>query len=407
MNLNYYIRNEVITARLKHLAVDIRISTGIKLKSQYWNKHTQQIKNIASIVNRVDINRFLIETKERFERMYLAEKPHTKQGVKLLIKKALNDEKEEKIDLITFASNYVELQKKKINPKTGKPVARSTVSKYRLLHRNLLAFSNRQKQPLDFDDINLEFYYEYTNFLKEENKYSPNTLGKSIQALKALMNEAIQQGLTTNTAFKSSHFKKIAVDVENIYLNDLEVRQILSLDLSLKPKLERIRDVFIVGCYTGLRYSDIVNIKKSNVAGNYMNIIQEKTGDRVTVPLSSQVLKILEKYNYHLKRNAKMNVLIKEVCRMAGLTEKVRRKSYKDGVLVDQVYSKCDLVSSHTARRSFATNSYQKGIPTPSIMKITGHRTEKSFYKYIKLDNKEHADLFLKAWGDKSILHAK
>lgn len=404
MNLNFQIRNNVIVARLKRFNVEIQMSTGIKLKKEFWNINTQQIKNIASIVNRVDINRYLLECKERFQRFYLEDQPRTKEEVKELIKRALTNEKETRIDLLSFAKSFSDLQSKKINPKTGKPLAKSTLSKFRLLHEHLSEFKAYIGKPLDFDNIDLDFYYTFLAFLKEKHQYSPNSLGKYIQALKTLLNEATAQNLTDCKGYKSSHFKRIAVEAENIYLTDLEVRSILAVDLSDKPHLDRSRDVFIVGCYTGLRYQDIISLNRGSVSGNYLNVVQAKTGDRVTIPILPQVLRILEKYDYKFKSNAKINKQLKEVCKIAKINQVIRRKSYVKGVLVDKAYKKYELVSSHAARRSFATNSYQKGIPAATIMKITGHRTEKSFYKYIKLDNKEHADILLKAWQSESIL---
>ncbi len=373
------------------------------MKKEFWNINTQQIKNIASIVNRIDINRYLLESKERFQRFYLENQPRKKDEVRELIKRALTNEKESRTDLLSFAKSFSDLQSKKINPKTGKPLAKSTISKFRLLHEHLSEFKNYCGKPLDFDNIDLDFYYNFLAYLKEKYQYSPNTLGKYIQALKTLMNEATAQDLTDSKGYKSSHFKRISVDAENIYLTDLEVRTILAVDLSSKPHLERSRDIFMVGCYTGLRYQDIISLNRGSISGNYINTIQAKTGDRVTIPILPQVLRILEKYDYKFKSNTKINMQLKEVCKIAKIDQVVRQKSYVKGVLVDQEFKKYELVSSHAARRSFATNSYQKGIPTATIMKITGHRTEKSFYKYIKLDNKEHADILLKAWQSESI----
>jgi len=404
MNLNFQVRNNTIVARIKHFNVEIQTSTGIKVKKECWNINAQQIKNITSIVNRVDINRYLLESKERFQRFYLENQPRTKDEVRELIKRALSNEKATRIDLLSFAKSFSDQQSKKINPKTGKPLAKSTLSKFRLLHEHLSEFKNYCGKPLDFDNIDLDFYYNFLAYMKEKYQYSPNTLGKYIQALKTLMNEATEQGLTDSKGFKSNHFKRISVDAENIYLTDLEVRAILAVDLSDKPHLERSRDIFIVGCYTGLRYQDIISLNRGSVSGNYINTVQAKTGDRVTIPILPQVLRILEKYDYQFKSNAKINKQLKEVCKIAKIDQVVRQKSYVKGVLVDQSFKKYELVSSHAARRSFATNSYQKGIPTATIMKITGHRTEKSFYKYIKLDNKEHADILLKAWQSESIL---
>jgi len=128
---------------------------------------------------------------------------------------------------------------------------------------------------------------------------------------------------------------------------------------------------------------------------------QTKTNTKVTIPIHPVVLQILEKYNYRVHdpiTNQKFNEYIKEVVRAAKITSNEVVTKTIGGKLVSETIQKCDLISSHTGRRSFCTNMYKRGLPSLMIMSISGHKTEKSFLKYIRVKQHEHAELMQKAW---------
>jgi integrase len=213
------------------------------------------------------------------------------------------------------------------------------------------------------------------------------------------MNEALDKKLTDNMDFKSRRFKKVGEESENIYLTEAELSKIYKLNLS-KPKdktLAQVRDVFIIGCYTGLRYSDLFSINNENLfdKNSKLRIKTEKTGELVIIPLHSYIKEIIKKHGgipqYKLG-NQTMNESLKDIGEKAGLKESILISSTQGGVVQTKPYKKYELIGVHTARRSFATNAYLKDIPTISIMKITGHKTEKSFLKYIKISQQDNAN---------------
>ena len=158
-----------------------------------------------------------------------------------------------------------------------------------------------------------------------------------------------------------------------------------------------MRDLFIIGCLTGLRYSDYSTIKQEEITKGkdgryYIDKLTQKTGEAVKIPVEKMVKEIFEKYSNddstQLPRaltNQRFNLYIKEVCQLAGLTEKGRLVTHPEQEL-------WECVSTHTARRSFATNLFLEGFPTYFIMKITGHRTERAFMGYIKVGRVEAAE---------------
>lgn len=165
-----------------------------------------------------------------------------------------------------------------------------------------------------------------------------------------------------------------------------------------KPAQGCCRDIFLVGCYTAQRFSDYSTINEGNIrtlenGQQVIDLKQQKTGNHVVIPVRPELQAILEKYDNRLPRTyeQKVNHLIKEIAREAGITEKVEVSYIENGEKKSRLVEKCDLVKTHTARRSGATNMYLAGIPTIAIMKVTGHKTEREFMKYIKITEEQTA----------------
>ena len=212
------------------------------------------------------------------------------------------------------------------------------------------------------------------------------------------MRAAREEGLHNNELIENRKFRVLTTEVENIYLTESEIRSIAKVDLTSDKHKDAARDVFLVGCYTAQRFSDYSTINKGNIrtleSGQpVIDLKQQKTGNHVVIPIRSELQKILDKYGGALPKvyEQKVNKYIKEIAREAGITEMVEISYIENGEKRSQLVKKCDLVKTHTARRSGATNMYLAGIPTIAIMKITGHKTEKEFMKYIKITEEQTA----------------
>jgi len=183
------------------------------------------------------------------------------------------------------------------------------------------------------------------------------------------------------------------------------IQKIYNYDFSKNKRLERTRDLFIVGCYTGLRFSDFSQLTSDNIKSELITVKTQKTGEKVVIPLHWTVKNILAKYSETAKglprdlSNQRMNDYLKEIGREVKIDEQIHRTQSKDGLKVSKNVSKWELITTHTARRSFATNLYKSGFPSIAIMKITGHRTEKSFMKYIKISLEENANFLQAHWN--------
>lgn len=165
---------------------------------------------------------------------------------------------------------------------------------------------------------------------------------------------------------------------------------------NLKTKSSVIRDLFVVGCLTGMRYSDLSTLTTKNIIGNSIVKKTKKTGVHVEVPIHPIIREILDKYNGfppYKDTQQNFNDVVKTLCKRAGITDKVYIERTRAGKPERFSTPKYKLVSSHTARRSFATNAYLAGIPTARIMLITGHTTESAFFKYIRISKSENAKI--------------
>ena len=302
-----------------------------------------------------------------------------------------NVQEKKRPTLMQFINLFIEeAEKNKINRDTGKKLAKGTIQIYRRTLERLKEFELHWGKKIDFDSIDLEFYDRWVEFCCVTLNLANNTSGKYTKTLKTFLAEATEQGLNTNATFRNRRFKVLHEAVHKIYLNERELNEMYNLDLSNNKPLERVRDLFIVGCWTGLRFSDLVNIAPENIMGDKISIKTQKTGEVVVLPLHWMVKSIMNKYSaFHNSlppsiSNVKMNLYLKRIAYMTpSLGEKIQMHITRGGNLETKTKGKWECVTVHTARRSFATNLYLDGVSSLTIMKLTTHKSEKVFLSYL------------------------
>ena len=288
------------------------------------------------------------------------------------------------MEFMPFIEHFINTANRKIGTKKS----------YTRTFRDLKEFQTKKKTRLTFAKIDIDFYNEFRRFLEKKN-YAPNTIGCRIKNLKTFLSNAYERGLTVKEDYRKKSFAKPHEETDAIYLTETELKQIYDLDLSGKKSLDRVRDLFLIGCYTGLRFSDLSVLSAGNVnSDNTITIRTIKTDAEVTIPIHPVVRSILDKYSYQLPKapsNQKFNEYIKDVAEAAEINEPVNIDRTKGNMRVKTTKKKYELTTAHTARRSFATNAYLNDIPSISIMKITGHKAESAFMKYINITSKDNA----------------
>ena len=361
----------------------MKISTGIKIRSDCWDKDNFQLTR-KSEYYRTD-NALLLRWKNAAEKS-IRDSELSNESIERLKDRILIEmgrtTREEVIGKNTYFLPYFERWAATTTVK--RKATNQSVNSARLFKEFL------GKRNLKFGDMTVILLEEYVEWMAKVKNMKPNTRGGHIRNIKTAMNKAYNEGLHTNLDFKK--IAKETEEVENIYLTGDEVERLASMNLT--GTREKVRDLFLIGCYTAMRFSDYSILTPDAISDGYIRYVQKKTGESVVLPCHPRVAEIVRRYNgVPAISQQKFNDIIKLICMDAGIREKIPVRETKGYKTTTTYREKWEMVSSHTARRTAATNMYKAGIPAISIMKITGHRTEANFLKYIRLSKEENAQM--------------
>lgn len=305
-----------------------------------------------------------------------------------------------------FLEIFVNEAPNKINRNTKKKFTKSKITQYNKLKNKIIAFDKHRKKKVLLNEVDQKLYDTLYIYWQDEMKYSVNYIGSLFKNLRNVLKIAERDyKYIVHQEFKEKEFAVVQEDSLSIALSEKEITLIYNYDFSDSPRLQNARDWSIIGFWTGLRIGDLLELNISPDL-KYIEIEPNKTSEHdinVIIPLHHHIKGILTNRGMpHKISDVKYNKYIKEVCEIVGLTEPTKGSLMNPETKRKEigVYPKYKLVSSHTCRRSFATNMYLMNFPSLSIMKITGHKTEKSFLKYIKVTPKEHAEKLLAHWEE-------
>ena len=377
-----------------------RINPGVKYDDSFTFETAQYITDCLGEIETYILDAFNVRVSDNLPKVWLQDIIDTyyrKKDEEQYLREHPKEE-EHPETLNEFISRYIEEMKngKRMTVK-GVLYSPGTIKNKVSFQSEFTKFQEFKKTEYNFDDVTIDLYNDFLDFFNKK-LYSPNTSGKHIKTFKEIMAASRNEGLHQNFQTTLRAFKILSCEADTVYLTRSEVEAIEKLELTGKPELDKCRNVFLVGVYTAQRYSDYHRIGRDNVikmenGREAVKLHQAKTGAKVVIPCSPQLTAILQKYNYELPYTYSqlVNENIKLICRMAGITQLVEHTEIKGGLKKIQKVEKCKLISTHTARRTGATLMYLEGLETLSIMKITGHRTEKEFLKYIRVGEEENA----------------
>ena len=256
----------------------------------------------------------------------------------------------------------------------------STVMHFRGLERRIV----RQFGDLFIEDMcNEDWLYSYISW-RGRNTIN-TTLQKEVKSLRQFFKWVEYNGLCDCKSILKVRpkFKK-ASRPNVVFLNRDELRQLAEADIDT-PYLIKARDLFLFSCMTGLRYSDTQRIGRSNVTGRTLRFTTKKTDDTLTIPLNDISYSILEKYDYKLPKmeNQVINRFLKELCRRAAIDTPTTVIHYKGSSRIEVTGPKWQFVSTHSARKSFVSNSLMLGVPVPTVMSCTGHKSYQVMQAYV------------------------
>ena len=379
----------------------IEVSTKSEVTKEYWQKH-HKAKRIADISIKNFQNELLFELNSLENHIHDASMivnvdRYNKEWLVGVVDDYYNPVVEADIPVSFLDWCDVTAEDKKAD------LTYNTKKKNKVSLRVVTEFIVSSKKEWFVKDIGIQFKREFESYCLSKG-YSNNTISVFCIYVKSVCNYAAMNGVEVSTTLNLVRVKEEPVD--NIYLTEEEIEKIKNVELP-SDYLDNARDWLLISCYTGQRIGDFMRFDKSMIRceenrkgelKSLLEFVQEKTGKRMSIPLSKKALEVLSKRDGEFPRatsDQKYNKYIKEVCEAAELTEMVfgaiKSKTEKNGWrMVEKEYPKYKLVASHIGRRSFATNNYGK-IPTMYLKEITGHSTEQMFLKYIGKGSKDIA----------------
>ncbi len=390
-----------VRIRFRHgREINIYAKTGLEVLPKYFSNETHTVNKKSNYNGKHNDKKYLSDLEERIltEFQNLKTLPTSDWLNRVIDEFRFPDKhKEKKITLYDFIQTFIDEAPNRTTH-TGKTASVRTLQDYNKTFETIKEFGEWKNKEYDFKDIDKEFYTEFVAYLTNKKKYAKNTIGKKIKVLKIFLNAAAPKHIDVGQ-FKD--FTTLTEESQNIYLSIDELKQIAEIDYSENARLDKVRDLFLIGCWTGLRYSDWHKVNASNIHDGMLRVIQTKTEKPVVIPILPELQRILNKYDGTPPApisNQKFNKYLGSVAKDAEFKQVFTKQYTKAGKTETEFIPKAQAISTHTARRSFATNMYKMGIPTLSIMSVTGHKKESSFLKYLKLDGDEHAERMKEIW---------
>ena len=392
--------NVPIRMRVNFASKRIEFTTGYRIDSAKWDADKQRVKNgcsnklkqLASEIN-ASLLEYYTEIQSIFKRFEVEDVMPTPKQIKEAfnaLHKPVSEEPKPKkealpCDFFQVFDDFVEDCGRQNN------WTDSTFEKFAAVKNHLTNF----REGLTFEFFDERGLNDYVGYLRDVKEMRNTTIGKQLSFLKWFLRWAFKKGVHQNNAYDSYKPKLKSTQKKIIFLTWDELNRLREFKIpSNKQALERVRDVFLFQCFTGLRYSDVFNLRRSDIKGDHIEVTTVKTSDSLIIELNNHSKAILDKYKdvafeddkvLPVITNQKMNDYLKELAEMARIDEPVRQTYYRGNERIDEVTPKYALLGTHAGRRTFICNALALGIPPQVVMKWTGHSDYKAMKPYIDI----------------------
>lgn len=378
----------------------IEFTTGYRIDAVKWDADRQRVKNgcsnklkqSASEIN-ASLLEYYTEIQSIFKRFEVEDVMPTPEQIKEAfnaLHKPVSEEPKPKkealpCDFFQVFDDFVEDCGRQ-NDWTD-----STYEKFAAVKNHLMNF----RDGLTFDFFDEKGLNDYVTYLRDVKEMRNSTIGKQLSFLKWFLRWAFKKGVHQNNAYDSYKPKLKNTQKKIIFLTWEELNKLREFEIpAAKQALDRVRDVFLLQCFTGLRYSDVFNLRKSDIKGDHIEVTTVKTSDSLIIELNNHSKAILDKYKdvafeddkvLPVITNQKMNDYLKELAELACIDEPVRQTYYRGNERIDEITPKYALLGTHAGRRTFICNALALGIPPQVVMKWTGHSDYKAMKPYIDI----------------------
>ena len=392
------VENVPIRMRVNFASKRIEFTTGYRIDAAKWDTDKQRVRNgctnklkqSASEIN-ASLLGYYTEVQEIFKKFEVEEIMPTPEQIKEAfnaLHKPIEEVKPRKLTPNAFYKVFDDFVRDcgRQNDWTD-----STYEKFAALKNHLMNF----RDGLTFDFFDEKGLNDYVTYLRDVKEMRNSTIGKQLSFLKWFLRWAFKKGLHQNNAYDSYKPKLKSTQKKIIFLTWEELNKLREFEIpAAKQALDRVRDVFLFQCFTGLRYSDVFNLRRSDIKGDHIEVTTVKTSDSLIIELNNHSKAILDKYKdvvfeddkvLPIITNQKMNDYLKELAELAGIDEPVRQTYYKGNERIDEVTPKYALLGTHAGRRTFICNALALGIPPQVVMKWTGHSDYKAMKPYIDI----------------------
>lgn len=411
------------------------LSTYIKIPSLYWNAKTScisaqlpktygsykelnkelaRLKRIAEDIITYAVLKKVQDRTEFLKKYYSPSFEISEIEIKEMEEaQVFEKEKKNKLNIYHQFDEYIVSKQRK--------VSKATLTVYSNVKAHLLAFEKFSEQEITFDSFDFAFYEDFVDYLTFEHVHMRrktlqtglklNTIGKTIKHLRGFIKDRVRRKIIK--PIDLTDFKIPEEESDAIYLSHEEITKIYQTDLSKYPHLIEYRDLFVLGCLTGLRFSDFSTLRPEDLQRDMLYKKQEKSDHWVIIPLRHEAKLIFTRqFRDRIPQltNPEFNRHIKTLGILAGINQNIRFSYKKGNQNIVIAKPKYEWITSHTARRSFCTNEFLAGTPVELIMKISGHKRTKDFYKYIRISPEEAANKIKELWlsrGDIKLIKEK
>jgi integrase len=272
--------------------------------------------------------------------------------------------------------------------------AKSTIQQHKNTRVLFKGYEVKRKAPITYANLNKDLIAEYVIYLRKQGKQD-STISKEVKNLKVFAKYADEAGKLPAPDYEK-WAKPTIVKTEVFALTEADLVAISQAPLNTST-LNDARDLFLLQCYTGQRYSDIMGLRPEQIGADYIKIVTQKTKDPLKIPITIEARSILDRYQGRPLpnlANPTINKCLKEIGKAAGLTQIEEDVTYKGNQRITKQYARYEKIVTHTARRTFVTRALAKGITIPMIMMWTGHKSIKTLAQYIGISE---ADLLASA----------
>lgn len=397
--------------RLKWDGNTVAFNVGYRVEFDKWSAETQRCKNntthgkkkiAASVINK-EIGRFERIADEVFNSFDIAEKTPTADEFR-----AEFNQRNGKVVIDTFAKTFFAVYDEFVaDMGNANQWTRATYQKFAALKNHLTGFDSE----LSFSRLDEIGLTDFVNYMRDVLGMRNSTIGKQLGFLKWFLRWATARNYNTEKAYEIYSPRLKTADKKVIFLDWEELMRVYNFELPTHlSRLARVRDVFCFCCFTSLRYSDVANLKRSDVFKNYISITTVKTADSLKIEFNDYSRAILAKYaDDHFEgnlalpviSNQRMNDALKELGEVCGIDKPITVTYYKGNERIDEVYPKYALLGTHCGRRTFICNALMLGVSPQIVMKWTGHSDYKAMKPYIDIADKAKEDA-MKVFNKKS-----